>query len=282
MDRLLIVNADDYGLTDAVSRGILRAHRDGVVTSTSVLAVGPAVARSAGRLADHPDLATGAHLALVGEDPPVLTAREIPTLVDRTGGFPLTYGAFLARAATGRVDPADIEREFEAQLAVLTRDHGLRLTHLDTHQHLHLWPSVGAAVVDLARRHGVPAVRLPSSHARGPKGFGIRRLAAHLAGRIRAAGLLSPAGYGGLDESGHLTLPRFVATLRVLAAADTASVEINCHPGEADAHTSTRYRAWDFTWDTELAALTTPDLRDTITAIGFRTGNYADLPRRNP
>ncbi|HEX7094516.1 MAG TPA: ChbG/HpnK family deacetylase, partial [Acidimicrobiales bacterium] len=83
--RLLIVNADDYGLTAAVSAGILRAHRNGIVTSTSVLALAPGFRQSAAWLLDEPSLGVGAHLALVGEDPPLLSAREIPTLVDRRG-----------------------------------------------------------------------------------------------------------------------------------------------------------------------------------------------------
>ncbi|HEU4421853.1 MAG TPA: ChbG/HpnK family deacetylase [Pilimelia sp.] len=279
MDKLLIVNADDYGLTEAIARGILRAHREGVVTSTSVLAVGPALGRTARWLADHPRLATGAHLALVGEDPPLLTRREIPTLVTRTGGFPHTWQGFLARAAAGRVDPADVEREFTAQLERLTRDHGLRLTHVDTHQHLHLWPPVAAAVIAAARRWQIGAVRLPSSRDRGPKGHGIRWLKRRLAARIRAAGLVSPGDYGGLDEAGRLTLPRFITTLDRLAATGAASVEINCHPGEADDPARARY-AWDYQWDGELAALTSRELREAIGRHGFRTGGHAELSRQ--
>lgn len=277
MDRLLIVTADDYGLTEAVSRGILRAHRDGVVTSTSVLAVGPAVGRTAGWLADHPDLATGAHLALVGEDPPILTRREVPTLVDRAGRFPVTWWTFLARAAAGRVDPADVDRELEAQLERL-RGLGLRPTYVDTHFHLHLWPPVAQALVAVARRWGIDASRLPTSHAVGPKGYGIRRLSRGLAARLRANGIVAPAGYRGLDEAGRLTLPRFLTALERLAGSGAETVEINCHPGEADGLTRGRY-AWNFRWDAELAALTSRELREAVARYGFRLGRHADLPR---
>ena len=102
-DRLLIVNADDYALTEGVSRAVLAAARDGIVTSTSVLAVGPAFDGTASWLVDV-GLGTGAHLAAVGEDPPILTAREIPTLVDRRGAFNRSWRSLLtkvAAAATG-------------------------------------------------------------------------------------------------------------------------------------------------------------------------------------
>jgi predicted glycoside hydrolase/deacetylase ChbG (UPF0249 family) len=278
LNRLLIVTADDYGLTEAIARGILRAHRDGVVTSTSVLAVGPAIGRTAGWLADHPNLATGAHLALVGEDPPILSRREIPTLVDRSGRFPVTWWTFLARALAGRLDPADITRELDAQMHLLTRDHGLRLTHVDTHFHLHLWPPVAEAIIALARRWHIDAVRVPSSYARGPKGYGIRRLSGRLADRLTTAGLVSPGDYRGLDEAGHLTLPRFLTTLDRLAATRASTVEINCHPGEADDPARGRY-AWNYRWDGELAALTSPELRDAIARHGFKLACPADLPR---
>lgn len=278
MTRLLIVTADDYGLTEAVSRGILRAHREGVVTSTSVLAVGRATGRTAGWLADHPELATGAHLALVGEDPPVLSPREIPTLVERTGGFPRTWPAFLARAVAGRVDPADMARELDAQLQLLTRDHGLQLSYLDTHCHLHLWPTVAEVVIELARRWRIGTVRLPTSHTRTPRGHGIRWLSRRLDSRLRVAGMTRPDDYDGLDEAGRLTLPRFLATVDRLAAAGAPSVEINCHPGEADDPDRARY-VWRYRWEGELAALTSRELRDAIARRGFRLGSHRDLPR---
>ncbi|MGH9149122.1 MAG: ChbG/HpnK family deacetylase, partial [Acidimicrobiales bacterium] len=196
--RRLVVNADDYGLTEAVSRGILRAHRDGVVTSTSVLAVAPGFARSGPWLADAPDLGVGVHLAAVGEDPPLLSAAEIPSLLDRRGRFPVSWRAFLWRVAAGAVDPDDVAREFAAQIERV-QALGVPLTHLDTHQHLHLWPSVGAVVVDLAGRHGIGAVRVPRSAGGRPTGVGVNRLARGFARRASAAGLSYAGASAGFD-----------------------------------------------------------------------------------
>lgn len=277
VNRLLIVNADDFGLTAASARGILRAHREGIVTSVSVLALGPAVGRTAPWLRDEGGLGVGAHLAVVGEDPPLLSRREIPTLVGRSGRLPLTWSAFLARAVAGRVDPLDVEREFQAQLERLTRDFGLALTHVDTHQHVHLWPPIGRVTVALARRFRIPGVRLPSSRAPGPKGYGIRRLSRALATRIRSSGLATPDGYAGLDEAGALDLPRFLATIDTVACGSARTVEINCHPGEEGDADLARY-AWDYRWGAELAALTSPELRDAVARHGFTLGGYRDLP----
>ena len=119
-DRLLIVNADDYGLTEGVSQAILEAAERGIVTSTSVLAVAPAFEAAAPALASSA-LGVGAHLALVGEDPPLLSAQEVPTLVDRSGAFSRSWRQLLPKVAAGRVDLADVRRELTAQVE---RPHG--------------------------------------------------------------------------------------------------------------------------------------------------------------
>jgi predicted glycoside hydrolase/deacetylase ChbG (UPF0249 family) len=272
---LLIVNADDYGLTEGVSLGILRAHRDGIVTSTSALAVAPAFTVTAGWLADHPNLGVGAHLAAAGEDPPLLTAAEVPTLVDRRGRFRLSWRQLLPHLAAGRVDPADVEREFGAQLGLLA-EHGIRPTHLDTHQHLHLWPPIGRVVIELARRHGVGAVRVPRSRKRTPTGLTVRRLGHRLAGGVATAGLRAPQDFAGLDEGGAMVSARLERVLARLGGERPDTAEVALHPGEAHDPARSRYR-WGYRWGDELAASTAPWARHAIEAAGFRLGSYADL-----
>lgn len=272
---LLIVNADDYGLTTAVSTGILRAHRAGVVMSTSVLAVAPAFARAMPWLADETDLGVGVHLAAVGEDPPVLAAAEVPTLVDRSGRFPSSWRIFLRRALAGRVDPDDLRSEFGAQLEAV-RGFGIPVSHLDTHQHLHLWPSVASVVVDLARRSGIGAVRVPRSHRRRPLSLGLNRLAVHLAARARSAGLRFPADAAGVDEAGRLDQQGLAAALDGFLARGAATAELNAHPGEGEDGERHRYR-WGYRWADELAVLTGAEARRAIEARGFTLGTYASL-----
>ena len=197
----LIVNADDFGLTAAVSRGIVAGHRSGIVTSTSMLAVatGFDAAVALATAGDTDTLGIGAHLALVGEDPPLLSAREVPTLVGRRGSLAPSWRPFLARIAARRIDPADIRRELNAQLDRLGAI-GRPLTHLDSHQHLHLWPLVRSVVLDLAAERGIGAIRLPWSRAPGPVGLVVRRLAYQLADAASRAGIGYPADFVGLDE----------------------------------------------------------------------------------
>lgn len=275
MTALLIVNADDYALTEGVSRAILRAHREGIVTSTSVLAIGPAFEQTAPALRDTPGIGVGAHLAAVGEDPPLLTAREIPTLVDRHGHLPTSWRQLLPRVLARRVDLDDLRREFTAQLERLVGA-GLRLTHVDSHQHVHLWPSVGEVVLDVAVAAGIDRVRIIRSTARSPIGMAVRRFGRSFEREAAARGVIHPVTATGLDEAGTLALPRLLEAIARLGRAGAATAELAAHPGEADDPDLTRYE-WDYAWGQELAALTDPTVRQAVTRAGFQLGSYADL-----
>jgi predicted glycoside hydrolase/deacetylase ChbG (UPF0249 family) len=273
--RLLIVNADDYGLTEGVCRAILRGHREGIVTSTSALVIGPAFERCAPWLADAPDLGVGVHLAVVGEDPPLLSAAEIPTLVDRSGRLPLSWRRFLPRLAARRIDLADVEREMTAQYERAIAA-GIRPTHLDTHQHLHLWPGVGAVLTRLARRWGVPAVRVTRSLARAPVGRAVNVLGSRYARRAGSGGLVAPEVFAGFDEGGTLDTDALVATIDALGATGASSAEIGLHPGEHGDPDLDRYR-WGYRWGDELDALVSPAARDAVARNGFTLATFAAL-----
>ena len=277
MSRLLIVSADDLGLTDGVCRAIARGHADGVVTSTSLLAVGRAFSSAVRVLRDAPGLDAGAHLAMVGEDPPLLPPREIPTLVNKRGRFPLSYRTVLARGIARRIDPDDVRREFTAQLRRI-RAAGVQVSHLDTHQHVHLWPPVARVVTELAKRERIPAVRTPASHRLLPVGFGVNALASRLRRRLAAAGLATTDGYTGLDEAGAFDAGRFETSLTGLRRG-CGSVEINVHPGEAGDPELARF-SWGYRWSDELAMLLAPRTRSLIDAGGFRLGTFAELTAR--
>ncbi len=274
MSRLLIVSADDLGLTEGVCRAVARGFTDGVVTSTSLLAVGRAFGSAVRVLRDAPGLDVGAHLAIVGEDPPLLTPREIPTLVNKQGRFPLSYRAVVARGFARRIDPDDVRREFTAQLQRI-RGAGVRVSHLDTHQHVHLWPAIAAVVVEFARKERIAAVRTPASHRVLPVGFGVNALATRLRRRLAVAGLATTDTYTGLDEAGAFDAARFERSLAALRTG-SGSMEINVHPAEAADPDLGRF-SWGYRWSDELAMLLAPRTRSLIEAAGFRLGTFDDL-----
>src|SRR4051812_12204640 len=140
----LVVNADDFGLSAGISRGIVRAHREGIVTSTSLLGNCPDLDRARALLAEAPNLGVGVHLALV-EGGPVADAARVPTLLAADGRFRSRGAEFIAAWTKRHIDAGDVEREFDAQIARV-RDAGIKVDHLDTHHHLGFLPVVGRTV----------------------------------------------------------------------------------------------------------------------------------------
>ena len=272
---LLIVNADDFAMTSGVSHGILEAHRHGIVTSTSVLANGRVLTDMVPYLFDTPTLGLGAHLAVVGEDPPVLSATEIPTLVGRDGHFALTWKTFLARTLAGRVDPDHIRLEFTAQLDRLL-GLGLPVAHLDAHQHLQLWPPISEILLTLATRSRISAVRVPRARPTSVTGIGVAVLARRLARQADERGICYTQDSVGIAIAGHINdrmLDEFIATT---ARRRPASMELTVHPGHGDDPDRARYR-WGYEWEQELAALTAPAAKTAVERAGLRLGTYQDL-----
>jgi predicted glycoside hydrolase/deacetylase ChbG (UPF0249 family) len=153
----LVVNADGFGTDAAIARGTLRAHREGIVTSTSVIGncADPDAVRA--DLALAPALGVGVHLTLTGGTP-IARPSTIRSLLGPDEHFPSEVrDVFLSWAkAAPRAD--EIEREFDAQVARL-RDTGLTIDHLDTCHYVGFLPVVGRAVEAVARRHGIAGVR---------------------------------------------------------------------------------------------------------------------------
>jgi predicted glycoside hydrolase/deacetylase ChbG (UPF0249 family) len=250
----LIVNADDLGLTPGVNRAIVELHQAGVLTSTTLMARAGATPEAIRMALATPTLGVGCHIVLVDGEP-VLPARQIPSLIEKeTGRFPVTLSAFLRRLFTGRIRSAEMEAEAGAQIAVL-KDAGLRLTHIDTHKHTHMFPPVLEPVLRAARAAGIGAVRNPfepewavratprAPLTRAAEVFALRRLGPFF-GRLIARGkvattdgTIAVAGTGILDAG---------VVRSLLRELPEGTWELVTHPGYNDADldkVSTRLRA---------------------------------------
>jgi predicted glycoside hydrolase/deacetylase ChbG (UPF0249 family) len=146
VQRSLIVNADDFGQSFGVNRGIITAHERGIVTSSSLMVRWPAATEAAAYARRHPALSLGLHLDL-GE------------WVYRNGTWEAVY------EVVSRQDDAAVATEVESQLAAFRRLVGRDPTHLDSHQHVHLQEPVRSVVLPMGHRLGVPVRRL-SQHVR--------------------------------------------------------------------------------------------------------------------
>ena len=161
--RQLIVNADDFGLTEQVSRGILDAHREGIVTSTTLMANGGAFGTAVSMGRREYGLGIGVHLNLT-EGLPVSSASNIPTVVDRQGRLHLSPRRLLQGIMTRQVNLAEVEIELWRQILKVLGA-GILPTHLDGHKHVHVLPGVSGIVIRLAQEFSIPSIRCPSEAA---------------------------------------------------------------------------------------------------------------------
>lgn len=155
--RRLIVNADDFGISAGVNKGILEAHKHGIVTSTSLMVNMP-YAEEAVRMKKTlaPQLGFGLHLTL-SWGKPILPAGEVPSLITSEGTFP---NAFDIRPWTFKAD--HLRAEMTAQLQRFRDLTSEMPDHIDSHQFVaNIVPKAFSVLVDLSNRHGIP-IRNPS------------------------------------------------------------------------------------------------------------------------
>lgn len=147
----LIVNGDDFGLTDGVNRAIILAHKKGILTSATLMAAGLAWREAVELAKATPTLAVGVHLTLTALGP-VLPASQVPSLTDGEGRFRRKL------LKVPWLDRDEVESEWRAQIQRLV-EAGLRPTHLDSHHHVHLLPPLMTIACRLAEEYGIRGVR---------------------------------------------------------------------------------------------------------------------------
>jgi predicted glycoside hydrolase/deacetylase ChbG (UPF0249 family) len=252
----LIVNADDFGLTPGINRAIGELHRAGVLTSTTLMATGPAFDDAVAVARANPTLGVGCHITLT-DGFPVSHPESIPSLLGADGKtFRPTILDFLQALLRGHINEEEVAREALAQIQKLQRA-GIDVTHIDTHKHTHMFSSITRPLLRMAERTSVGAIRNPFEQAWSlALGHGSRfrrfqvtlltplqsRFEAHR--QIRNADVLTTDGTIGISATGHLDAPTLAELLRALPTSGT--FELCCHPGHNDrelARTSTRLRA---------------------------------------
>jgi hopanoid biosynthesis associated protein HpnK len=286
--RQLILNADDFGLTRGVNEGIIRAHREGVLTSATLMACGPAFDLAVELAKLNPQLGIGCHLVLVGGRA-IAPLDEIPSLASKDGRLPESLGGFVTRLSAGMIRPVEIERELRAQILKI-RAAGIEPTHLDTHKHTHAHPFVMRALSRVASELGIPRVRKPMENlrdswesSRGERSAMLPELLSAAAARMvtpvfqsaaRTYGLRSPDHFLGLARTGRL---RPDALRRMISAVQEGNTEIMLHPGISDSELATVETRLSWQRNTEMDALIDPAVKDAIEERGIRLITYREL-----
>jgi chitin disaccharide deacetylase len=235
----LIVTADDVALDRSMTEGAIRAHRDGIVTACSIVANGLHFNEAVAQLRAVPRLEVGIHLALVEERS--LTTGSL---------MPRNYARWLL--SRGGPDP---EREMRAQIEKVLGA-GLNVTHVNGHQHLHMWPSLFRIVERLAKEYHIPYIRRVDD--RGGRAGKLRRASMGVLNRLGRRAHGKNDRTIGVAEAGHLTAERIIELLDEVGDGVT---ELVTHPG---AGVPRYYAHWRYEWDAETAALCDPRVRAAI------------------
>jgi predicted glycoside hydrolase/deacetylase ChbG (UPF0249 family) len=259
--------------------GALQAYDRGLVTAVSVVANGAALELAMEQLRDRPGLDAGVHLTLVGERP-LSPPAAVPTLLGRGGAFLPHVRNFALRYALGGIASAEVEAELRRQIERLLAG-GLKLVHVNSHQHLHVLPRVFAVVLRLAEEYRIPFVRIPSEPAAARRISGRSLEIAVLNGvgrgarrRLRSRDILRTADRTvGVMDAGRLTPERLEA---VLADVGEGVSELVCHPGMGDRELAAAY-SWGYGWEAETAALCNPRLPDLLRARGIELTSFSRL-----
>jgi len=284
----LIVNADGYGFTTGINRGIELSAEHGIVSSISVNANFDAAEDLAAFVRRFPTISVGVHLnPVVG--PPVADPKEIPTLVDSKGLF--HAGAFTRRLLGGKIDVGQLELELSRQIERV-RGMGVSISHLDSHQNRHLYPPFFSLFLRLLHRYGIscmrthahfPRAELPRSQRRlasfyvlHPHRFATHALAraemtlARRRGALMADRLMSTSSTGDKADQGKW--------LQLLQNVPDGWTEVYCHPAMPDDELP-RWATYVEPRRAEVEVMTSPETRDQIERCGIALGSFHDLAR---
>jgi predicted glycoside hydrolase/deacetylase ChbG (UPF0249 family) len=249
----VILNADDFGLTEGVCAGIVEAIRRGCVTATTAMAATPGAGERLTVWAPQIAGNIGAHLQLTSGTP-VSKVERVPSLVGENGAFPASKKDLHGAVA------AEIVREWHAQIEILL-GLGIPLSHLDTHHHVHRFPHIFAAFLEIATYYKAPARSLDPDMTEALRSAGVPCVDRTLVD-----------WYGGdLSESRLFT----ILNEGLAGLPPSSTIELMCHPGWVDTSLP-RVSKYVEDRERELRVLADPGVKDRLVAAGFELCSFRE------
>lgn len=219
----------------------------------------------------------GVHLSLTGTNP-VLSKREVRTLLNASGAFEDDIQRFLSRYLLGNVNKKEIYGEFRAQIEKATNS-DIKLSHLDSHQHVHMLPGIFKIVVSLSKEYGIPFIRVSNIPINGYfflcKGALSRKLVQLLFNlasiyykRILRKEKIDACKHSfGFLESGRLNN---VDLQKIMASLQEGQSELISHPGEVNAALEQLIGSWGYDWQKELECLNSENIEECARSLGVK------------
>jgi predicted glycoside hydrolase/deacetylase ChbG (UPF0249 family) len=287
----LIVNADDFGWSEAVTSGIIQGHLQGLITSTTLMVNLSGTAETLARARrETPKLAIGLHLNLTEGTP---LSAEAAVMVGETGQFRRSLPALFWKSRRSPDVRRAIAAELEAQ-AAWAKDHGLTISHFDSHKHVHMHPAILPVVIALALRHGVRAIRttaeielpdvakflpadwgLPARLAQGVRTAVARRWGLAAKAAVARAGLATTDWFFGVRATGGVSAPLIQ---HLLQHGPDGTGELMVHPGLLDSNPGRSTRL-NQSRPRELEAVMEPTLPAAAQTSGWKLVTFEELSR---
>lgn len=280
----LIVNADDFGLDENINNGIIKGYQDGFITSTSIMPSADFFTQAVKLAKDNPRLGIGIHLTLVGGIKPLTNSAKVKTLVDKNGCFYSDYILFMKKYFLGKIDKNEIKMELEAQIRRALSEN-INVTHIDSHQHLHVLPGITEIVVGLCQKYNIKRVRLPLERmylGENNNTFDLKRqlgkgglnICSLLAKRIFDNNkLLYPNNFYGMLSGGNLNADSIGYFLK---ESKNGTTEIMTHPGFNSVALNKKF-GWDYNWENELMGFLDSKNKQSLKNFNIDLINFGDL-----
>jgi predicted glycoside hydrolase/deacetylase ChbG (UPF0249 family) len=287
--RRLIINADDFGLTHGINRGIAEAHLHGLVTSATLMAVALGFNGAVELARANPELSVGCHLVLVDGEETSASTSSRQEANERRPSVRRRLADFTVRALRGLISPSDLRAQIRTQIVKLQRA-GVPVSHVDTHLHTHIFPVVFKPLLQAASECGVRAVRNPfgplkalafAHLMRRPRlwthyseiGW-LRGLAAGFRKAVAAAGMVTPDGSFGVIGTGAFDERLFEA---IIGCMPEGTWEFVCHPGYCDPELLKRGGRLRQRREQEIRVLTSQPARKILQKHGVELISYHEL-----
>jgi len=279
--KYLIVSADDFGLSNSINDGILKACEEGIVTSVNVIPSGAAYYGAAGLLKTFGLKEIGAHLSLT-ETSPITEVDKIPTLVGSNGSFHKSYTGLFAHLLLKKIDRGQIYLELKNQLERL-RSTGIQITSLSSHQHVHIFPAILEIFIRLAKEYGIPYIRYlhndrflpPFRISKVYKKMILGFFSAKDERLMEAAGLEYTDNFFGFLDSGQISEEILIRMLNKLPDGTT---ELVTHPGFISAEVIYKC-VFHKNCETDLAALTSRRVKQALRHNGIKLIPFSQLKK---
>ena len=291
--RRLIINADDFGLTERINDAIVECHRTGIVTSTTLMANGPAFDHATEQARTEQKLGVGIHLNL-SEGTPISDPSQLCPLINERGMFHLSPIQMLRKLVVKGIRLGKVEMELRAQIEKVLNA-GITVTHLDGHKHFHFIPQFFQIALRLAREYKIPAIRCArekTTHVFGLAGRNwhssptilkqyftgkaLSILARCMKERLESVGLKAPDYIIGIASTGFLDSQHL---RNLIARLPDGTSELVCHPGYVDKQLMESPTRLHQQREVEVTALVSPEAKEWLDRRGVQLINYANLCR---